>query len=84
MVDQRYYTVQEASETLSVDDETILAWIHSGELIAINITKTPGSKRPTWRIGERELGLVLLARSNARKASCQVKRTRKPKTVQCA
>jgi excisionase family DNA binding protein len=66
MVDQKYYSVQEAATTLAVDDETILSWIHSGELPAVNITKKPDGKRPTWRIPERELGLVLLKRSNAK------------------
>lgn len=62
MVDTRYYTPQEAAETLSCDDEQILSWIHSGELPAINVAKSTQQKRPRWRIAESDLGKFLLAR----------------------
>jgi excisionase family DNA binding protein len=66
MVDQRYYSIQQASEMLECDDETILAQIHSGELSAVNIAKKVDAKRPTWRIAESELGRWLLRRSNSK------------------
>ena len=81
MVDQKYYSVQEAATTLGVDDETILSWIHSCELPAVNITKKPNGKRPTWRIPERELGLVLLKRSNS-KPTVAPKIEKRPKPKQ--
>jgi excisionase family DNA binding protein len=62
MVDQKYYTIQEAAKVLACDDETILAQIHSGELPAVNIARRLQSKRPTWRIAEGELGRWLLKR----------------------
>ena len=65
MVDGRYYTIQQASEVLACDDETVLAWIHSGELVAVNLCKSRGGKRPTWRIAEADLGRFLIARRNA-------------------
>jgi excisionase family DNA binding protein len=62
MVEGRYYTVQEAAQVLSCDDETILAWIHSGQLVAIDISKRPGSKRPTWRIPETSMASLIISR----------------------
>ena len=64
MVDGRYYTIQQAAEVLGCDDETILSWIHSGELAAANIAKSTQAKRPTWRLAESELGRFLMSRRN--------------------
>ena len=79
MVDTKYYSVQTASETLGVDDEQILAFIHGGHLRAANLAK-PSSKRPRWRIAEADLGRFLLSRLHP--ASCQapvVKTASRPK-----
>ena len=62
MVDSRYYTVQDAAQTLSVDDEQILSLIHSGKIKAVNMAKDENGKRPRWRISEGELGRFLLSR----------------------
>ena len=78
MVDQKYYTVQEAAKVLSCDDETILAQIHSGELPAVNIAKRFQAKRPTWRIAEGELGRWLLKRGNAVKHEVASKPAKRP------
>lgn len=64
MVDNRYYTVQQAAEILSVDEEQILGWIRSGQLRAVNVAADPRGKRPRWRIAESELGRLLLSRVN--------------------
>ncbi len=65
MVDERYFTVQEACKILACDDETILAWIHSGQLLAVNISKSSKVKRPTWRIAQSALSRHLIARQNS-------------------
>jgi excisionase family DNA binding protein len=78
---ERHYTVQEASQLLACDDETILAQIHSGQLSAVNIAKKVNAKRPTWRISEAELGKWLLRRSNT-KQSVAPKQTKRPKPKQ--
>lgn len=61
MVDCRYFTVQTAAETLAVNDEQILLFIHSGALKAANLAK-PNSKRPRWRIAEGDLARFLMTR----------------------
>lgn len=65
MVDVKYYTIQQAAEILGFDTETILAWVHSGELVAHNLCKARNGKRPTWRIAEADLGRFLISRRNA-------------------
>lgn len=60
-VDTKYFSVQDAAQTLSVDDEQILDLIHSGSIKAVNVAKH-GSQRPRWRISEGDLGRFLLSR----------------------
>lgn len=62
MVDSKYYSPQHAAEVLGVDDEQVLSWIHSGELVAVNVAKSLQGKRPRWRIAESELGKLLISR----------------------
>lgn len=62
MVDSRYYTTQQAAETLGVDDEQILRWIHGGTLPAYNVAKVLDAKRPRWRIAEADLAKFLMTR----------------------
>jgi excisionase family DNA binding protein len=78
MVDQKYYTIQEAAKVLACDDETILAQINLGELPAVNIARRLQSKRPTWRIAEGELGRWLLKRGNAANQEIASKQTKRP------
>ena len=78
MVDQKYYTIQEAAKVLACDDETILAQIHSGELPAVTIAKRLQAKRPTWRIAESELGRWVLKRGNSAKQEVIPKPTEHP------
>ncbi len=60
----KFYSVGQAAELLGCDVETVLAWIHSGELIAVDISKSKKRKRPTWRLPEAELGRFLITRRN--------------------
>jgi hypothetical protein len=81
MVDIKYYTVKQVAEIFGCDDETVTGWINSSQLAAHDICKTPGGKRPTWRIAEADLGRFLIAR---RKASdvAPLARQRTPKQPQ--
>ncbi len=48
-------TVKEVAERYGIDAQQVRAWIHSGELVAIDLSKKPHSRRPTWRISEMAL-----------------------------
>jgi excisionase family DNA binding protein len=50
-----YYTVSDVSRTYNVNLNTVLGWISSGELKAVNVGRAPGRKKPRWRIPESAL-----------------------------
>lgn len=78
MAIEQHYTVQQLAEMLTVDEEQVLAAINSGELVAVNVAKSPAGKRPRWRVAESEAGKYLLRRRHP--ASTQ--QTVAPKTRQ--
>ena len=49
------FTVQEIQRRYSVTVHTVLGWIRSGELRAVNVGRKPGAKKPRWRITEKAL-----------------------------
>lgn len=59
----RNYSVRDLCERYAVNEHTVLAWIRSGELQAINVGVSPGKKKPRWRISESALAAFELART---------------------
>jgi excisionase family DNA binding protein len=49
------YTVEDVTDRYGVIEHTVLKWIHSGELKAINVGRTPAARKPLWRITEQAL-----------------------------
>jgi hypothetical protein len=56
------YGVREFAERYKVGQHTVLAWIASGELAAINVSRTPGGK-PRWRITQEAAQAFEILRS---------------------
>jgi excisionase family DNA binding protein len=56
-------SVKDLCERYSVSEQTVLGWIHSGELRAINVGRRPGAKKPRWRISESALAAFEQART---------------------
>jgi excisionase family DNA binding protein len=50
------FTVEDLCQRYSVSPHTILRWIHSGELAAVNVGRQPGARKPRWRVTEASLG----------------------------
>lgn len=48
-------TVTQVADRYSVRQHTVLAWIRSGELVAVNVGANPRGKKPRWRISEAAL-----------------------------
>ena len=71
---ERYYRVREVAASRSVKEDTVLNWIHSGELVAIDVSSRSGG-RPHWRIAET--ALTKFDRSRAALASPPIKRVRR-------
>jgi excisionase family DNA binding protein len=44
------HRVKHVAERYSVTEHTVLGWIRSGELKAVNVGRRPGGKKPRWRI----------------------------------
>lgn len=43
-------TVRAIAERYGVTEATVLAWIRSGELRAVNVGRRAGAKKPRWRV----------------------------------
>ena len=56
-------TVRDVCERYGVSEHTVLAWINSGELRAVNVGRRPGAKKPRWRITQAALEAFELART---------------------
>jgi excisionase family DNA binding protein len=49
------FTVRYVQRRYGVSEHTVLAWIRSGELRAVNVGRRPGAKKPRWRISQAAL-----------------------------
>jgi excisionase family DNA binding protein len=49
------FTIPDICDRFDVSEGTVLAWIHAGELRAINVGRTPGARKPRWRITRQAL-----------------------------
>lgn len=63
MVD-RALTIRDLTERYGVGEHTVLGWIRSGELRAINCGRRPGAKKPRWRITAEALAAFELCRTH--------------------
>ena len=61
----RALTVRELCDRYGVGEHTVLGWIKSGELRAINCGRRPGSKKPRWRITAEALEAFELLRTHS-------------------
>jgi excisionase family DNA binding protein len=57
-----YFSVTAVAAKLVVKPDTVLDWIHRGELRAINVARKTGG-RPRWRIEAEALDQFLAART---------------------
>ncbi len=49
------FTVRDIQRRYSVTVHTVLGWIRSGELRAVNVGRSLGAKKPRWRITQQAL-----------------------------
>jgi len=49
------YSVKDIQHRYNVTEQTVLGWIHSNELKALNVGRAPGKKKPRWRITQESL-----------------------------
>jgi excisionase family DNA binding protein len=58
-------SVHDLTERYGVSEHTVLGWIRSGELRAVNVGRRPGGKKPRWRITQEALEAFERARTPA-------------------
>jgi transposase len=73
------FGVKDICDRFSVGEHTVLGWIRTGELRAIDVSRTKG-KRPKWRISAEALEQFELTRMTAPPAP-RTPRRRKPAGV---
>jgi len=49
------FNVQDIARRFAVSTSTVSAWIANGELPAVNVSRSPSSLKPRWRISEQSL-----------------------------
>jgi hypothetical protein len=76
-------TIDDVAARLGVDRDAISVFIRSGELPAINVSRDPRGKRPTWRIRPEDLVAFELARRTVKTSVApRARRTKQPTTRQ--
>lgn len=71
------YSVTEVKERFGVGEHTVLMWIKSGELRAINVARGTG-KRPKWRITAESLAAFELSRESGAPPAKPTRRRKRP------
>jgi transposase len=70
-------SVRDIADRYGRTEATILCWIKSGELRAINVGRKPGAKKPRWRITPEALAAFELARESGTPAPVKTRRRQK-------
>lgn len=58
------YSIKDLQEKYAVGEHTILRWIHQGDLIALDVSRTKGG-RPKWRVTAESLVAFEQTRSSS-------------------
>ncbi len=75
------HTLETVAEQLGVSTDTLKAWIRSGELLAVNVSCDPKSRKPRLRIRQADLDAFLAGRAVASDQPQPRTRRRKLPTV---
>lgn len=71
----RALTVRDVCDRYGVTEHTVLGWIRSGELKAINVGRRVGARKPRWRITAE----ALAAFEQLRTVTPPPRRTQRPR-----
>jgi hypothetical protein len=76
------YDVRDLCNRFAVNEHTVLRWIHSGELRAINVGVAPGKKKPRWRVTAEALAAFEALRTPSPPPPRSKRRRRSPGVVE--
>ena len=71
-------TPEQIAESLAVCSKTVIAWIQTGQLRAVNVSLNGGSKRPRYRVLPSDLDVFLAVRSTRQEPAKRSPRKRSP------
>jgi hypothetical protein len=57
------FTVKQLCDRYCVGEATVLGWIRTGQLAALNVGRAPGKKKPRFRVTPEALAEFELART---------------------
>jgi excisionase family DNA binding protein len=69
------FNIRQIAARCGVSVRTVRAWIRAGELKAVNLSRTPGSRKPRWRVTQAALDAFLALRTSSGPAA-RTKRTK--------
>ncbi len=75
-------SVAQIAEHYGVTVHTVLGWIRSGELRAVNVGRRPDGKKPRWRIPLAALEAFEAARTPTAPAPRARRRKRPPEVIE--
>jgi len=75
------FSVKDVAEHFAVGEHSVLGWIKNGELRAVNVGRTPGAKKPRWRVTSEQLAAFEMVRSNAPPPAKPTRRKRQDTSV---
>lgn len=75
------FTVRDIEERYGVTERTVLHWIHTGQIKAINVGVEPGKKKPRWRFTAAAVDAFEAARASAPAVPPICRRKRQPSEV---
>jgi hypothetical protein len=76
------FFVRDICERYGVSEHTVLGWIHACELRAVNVGRSPGAKKPRWRISEQALADFEAARTPTLPAPRRVRGKRPAEVIE--
>jgi excisionase family DNA binding protein len=72
------YSIKQVAERFGVSIKTVLLWIKSGELRAVNCSRSLASKKPRYRISQESLEEFELLRSASTPAPTRRRKRKQP------
>jgi excisionase family DNA binding protein len=81
-MNDRTFTVQEICERYRVTQQTVLSWINSGQLRAINVGRRMSTKKPRWRVTQQALDSFEMLRASTPPPLAMRRRRRLPSVIE--
>jgi excisionase family DNA binding protein len=75
------YSIKQVAERFGVSIKTVLLWIKSGELRAVNCSRSLASKKPRYRVSQESLTEFELLRQAPTASTTRRRKRKQPNDV---